>query len=313
MTVNSKRLGLIAAGLVCCTSFAAVAQTQPWPPLQPIPSGRAIDLGGRGFAAPETTSQETPKDESEGLKFSAKAGAASDYVYRGTTLSARQPAVGAAIEATFSHFYAWTTAATVRLPTRPDMELAFGGGLRRSIGNIDFDLGASYFVYPGAMPGAASIDYWEGALRSEVKLTDSLRWAGGFAYSPNVSNTGAWSWYVASGLGYELPERLLPADLAVSLTAAAGYSWFGDQSAALGGFALPAYLNWHAGVTFTYKSLNLDLRYHDTNLSKENCFVFTGDPEARLGGQRDAITNPAGLMSNWCSAAFVVKAWVALN
>jgi uncharacterized protein (TIGR02001 family) len=313
MTVNNKRLGLIPASLVCCTSVAAVAQVQSFPQPQPVPFAKTIDLGGRGFAAPETTSQETPKEESEGLKFSAKAGAASDYVYRGTTLSARQPAIGAAIEATFSQFYAWTTAATVRLPTQPDLELAFGGGLRRSIGNIDFDLGASYFAYPGAMPGAASIDSWETALRSETKLTESLRWAGGFAYSPNVSNTGAWSWYAASGLGYELPARLLPPDLGASFTAAAGYSWFGHQSAALGGFPLPDYLNWHAGVTFTYKSLNLDLRYYDTNLSKENCFVFTGDPDARPGGQRDAITNPTGLMSNWCSAAFVMKAWIALN
>jgi hypothetical protein len=31
-------------------------------------------------------------------------------------------------------------------------------------------------------------------------------------------------------------------------------------------------------LTFTYKAFNLDLRYYDTNLSKENCFVYTGDP-----------------------------------
>ena len=37
-------------------------------------------------------------------------------------------------------------------------------------------------------------------------------------------------------------------------------------------------------MTFTYKIFNLDLRYYDTNLSKENCFVLTGDPNARPGG-----------------------------
>ena len=50
---------------------------------------------------------------------------------------------------------------------------------------------------------------------------------------------------------------------------------------ALGGFPLPAYLNWQAGVTFIAQIFNLDLRYYDTNLSKENCYVFTGDPNAR--------------------------------
>jgi hypothetical protein len=97
----------------------------------------------------------------------------------------------------------------------------------------------------------------------------------------------------------------------VSFTTAAGYSWFGNQAPQLGGFALPAYLNWQAGVTFTYKVFNLDLRYYDTNLSKENCFVLTGDPNARPGGRIDLITNPAGLISNWCGATIVAKAWFA--
>jgi len=310
--VSNNRRGLVGIAAVCCLHLAASAQAQTLPPVQPAAPSKAIGLGDRGFAPSETTSQET-KGESEGLKFSAKAGVASDYVYRGTTLSDHKPAAGAAVEATFSHLYAWMTAASVKLPTQPDLEIALGGGIRQSIGNFDFDLGASYFAYPGAMPGASSIDYWEAALRSETKLTESLRWAGGFAYSPNVSNTGAWSWYAASGLGYDVPAHLLPRDLGVAFTAAAGYSWFGDQSIALGGFPLPAYLNWHAGMTFTYRSLNLDLRYYDTNLSKEDCFVFTGDPGAQLGGHRDPITNPTGLVSNWCSAALVVKAWYALN
>jgi uncharacterized protein (TIGR02001 family) len=313
LPVRNKRRGLIRIIVVCGTNLAALAQAQTVPPVAPVASNKAISLGDRGFAPSETTSQEASKGESEGLKWSAKAGAASDYVYRGVTLSDHKPAIGAAVEATFSNFYAWMTAASVKLPTEPDLELAFGGGIRRSIGNFDLDLGASYFSYPGAMTGAPSIDYWETAFRSETKLTEQLRWAGGFAYSPNVSNTGAWSGYAASGLGYDVPSHLLPPDLGVSFTAAAGYSWFGDQSAALGGFPLPNYLNWHAGVTFTYKSLNLDLRYYDTNLSKENCFVFTGDPGAQLGGHRDPITNPTGLMSNWCSATVVVKAWFALN
>jgi hypothetical protein len=43
---------------------------------------------------------------------------------------------------------------------------------------------------------------------------------------------------------------------------------------------LPAYLNWNAGVSSTRKIFHLDLRYYDTNLSKEDCFVLTGDPNA---------------------------------
>ena len=135
----------------------------------------------------------------------------------------------------------------------------------------------------------------------------------GYAYSPDVSNTGAWSQYAAAGIGYDVPGRSLPQNLAVSFTAATGYSWFGNQAAQLGGFPLPAYLNWQAGVTFTHKAFNLDLRYYDTNLSKENCFVFTGDPNARPGGRVNLVTNPDGLVSNWCGATFVAKVWFAFN
>jgi uncharacterized protein (TIGR02001 family) len=275
-------------------------------------ASKAINLGGRGWAVPEAT---TPAKETETLQFSAKAGLASDYIYRGTTLSDRQPAVGAGIEATFRWFYAGATVASVKLPTQPDAEITMATGVRPKLGNIEFDFGATYFLYPGETLGGPTngIEYWEAAARAGTSIGESIRIAVGYAYSPDVSNTGAWSQYAAVGLGYEVPSRLLPQDVGVSFTVASGYSWFGTQSPALGGFALPSYLNWQAGVTFTRKFVNLDLRYYDTNLSKENCYVFTGDPNARPGGRVDPITNPGGLVSRWCGAAFVAKLSFAWN
>jgi uncharacterized protein (TIGR02001 family) len=275
------------------------------------PGGGAIGLGGRGWSATETN-RPTPANE---LDFSARAGVASDYIYRGTTLSDHGPAAGAAFEARFGQLYAGATVASVKLPTEPAAELTVAGGFRPKIGNIDFDLGVTYFGYPGEkLPGeTGGINYWETVIRGDTSISESIRIAAGYAYSPDVSNTGAWSQYVAAGIGFDLPSRLLPRDLGVSFTTAAGYSWFGNQSPPLGGFPLPAYLNWQAGVTFTHKIFNLDLRYYGTNLSKENCFVFTGDPNARPGGRVDLVTNPEGLVSNWCGATFVAKAWFALN
>jgi uncharacterized protein (TIGR02001 family) len=274
-----------------------------------VSPGAAIGLGNRGWSAADTNHATSANE----LEFSARAGFASDYIYRGTTLSAHGPAAGAAIEATFGPLYAGTTVATVKLPTQPFAEFTMAGGVRPKIANIDFDLGVTYFAYPGeTLPGVTNgINYWEAVIRGDRKIGESIRIASGYAYSPNVSNTGAWSQYVAAGLGFDVPTRLLPQNLGVSFTTAAGYSWFGNQAPQLGGFPLPAYLNWQAGVTFTHKVFNLDLRYYDTNLSKENCFVFTGDPSARLGGRVDPITNPAGLVSNWCGATFVAKAWFA--
>ena len=275
--------------------------------------GGAIGLGNRGWSATESKGAAPVSEAASGLEVSTRAGFASDYVYRGTTLSAREPAAGAAFEARFSSVYAGATMATVNLPTQPVAEFTMSGGIRPKIANINFDLGVTYFAYPGErLPGVTNgIDYWEAAIRGDKSIGESFRIAAGYAYSPNVSNTGAWSQYAAAGLGYDVPTRLLPKNLTVKFTTAAGYSWFGNQVPQLGGFPLPAYLNWNAGVTFTYKAFNFDLRYYDTNLSKENCFVYTGDPGARPGGRVDPITNPAGLVSNWCSATVVAKAWVA--
>jgi len=293
-------VGLWLASMTGGSVFAQTLEVSP---------GGAIGLGNRGWSAAETNHATTANE----LEFSARAGVASDYIYRGTTLSAHGPAAGAAVEATFGPLYAGTTVATVNLPTEPAAELTAAGGIRPKIANIDFDLGVTYFGYPGErLPGEThGINYWEAVIRGDRRIGESIRIASGYAYSPNVSNTGAWSQYVAAGLGFDVPTRQLPQNLGVSFTTAVGYSWFGNQAPQLGGFPLPAYLNWQAGVTFTYKVINLDLRYYDTNLSKENCFVFTGDPNARPGGRIDFITNPAGLVSNWCGATFVAKAWFA--
>ena len=278
----------------------------------------AIGLG-RGWSPPAEAKPTESKDgASQTLGWSAYAGFVSDYIYRGTTLSDRKPAAGAGFEATFAKLYAGVAVATVQLPTEPFAEITFNGGIRQTLGNVNFDFGVSYFAYPSERKPAPTggINYWEAEARADTKIGESVRVAGGFAYSPNVSNTGAWGWYAASGIGYEVPQRLLPKeakDVTVAFTGGAGYWWFGNQSAAFGGFPLPAYLNWQAGVTFTRGMFNLDLRYYDTNLSKENCYVFTGDPGAQPGGQVNPVTNPEGLMSRWCSAAFVAKVWLALN
>lgn len=273
-------------------------------------SRRGITQGAQARTAPSQDGKENP------LEFNFGAGVATDYIYRGTTLSARQPVFGAAAEVALHQFYAGIAVTRVKLPSEPVAEVTLNAGVRPKIGNIDFDIAWSYFRYPGERPPVgvlAGIDYWQIAGRADTKLSEVLRVAAGYAYSPNYSNTGGWGQYAAAGLGIDLPRNLLPANLTASLTGGAGYSWFGNQKADLGGFPLPAYVNWQAGVTFTRDKLNLDLRYYDTNLSKENCFVLTGDLNASPGGSIDPVRNPEGLTSRWCSATFVAKFWFALN
>jgi uncharacterized protein (TIGR02001 family) len=312
--------GLGARAYPSTVVIAAIAElwlvTAPGPLRAEPPDNDAagsIVLGSRAGLAPGLPVAPTSDHAADSIEFNARAGFTTDYIYRGVTLSDRKPALGAGLEATIGSFYAGTTVTSVKLPSQPAAEVTVSTGLRPKLGNIDWDFGWTYFLYPGEIPATPGIDYWEVGTRADTKLTESVRAAAGYAYSPNFSNTGAWSQYVATGLGIELPRNVMPQNISASITGGAGYYWFGNQSAEFGGFALPAYFNWNAGVTLTRNVFNLDLRYYDTNLSKENCFVFTGDPHATPGGPINPVTNPEGLMSRWCGATFVARFWFELN
>ncbi len=71
----------------------------------------------------------------------------------------------------FGPVYAGTIVATVKLPTQPAAEFTVAGGIRPKIANIDFDLGMTYFAYPGErLPGETGINYWEAAIRDSQAL-----------------------------------------------------------------------------------------------------------------------------------------------
>jgi hypothetical protein len=85
-----------------------------------------------------------------------------------------------AIETTYNVLYAGMTAASVKLPTQPAAEISIGGGARPALGPVEFDLGVTYFLYPGEAPAAESngINYWEAATRPDQGQRDGLdcRW-----------------------------------------------------------------------------------------------------------------------------------------
>src|ERR1700692_2415351 len=85
----------------------------------------SIALGARGgFSADTRTLPTQPQDRPENaFEYTMGAGMASDYIYRGVTLSDHQPAVGAAFEARFGNFYGGSTITSVKLPTDPVAEL----------------------------------------------------------------------------------------------------------------------------------------------------------------------------------------------
>ncbi|HEY2134368.1 MAG TPA: TorF family putative porin [Xanthobacteraceae bacterium] len=255
--------------------------------------------------APNST---VTKAEANALVFEVNAFLTSDYIYRGVSLSARRPSVGTLIETSWHDFYVSTNVQSVNLPTNPAAEFTFEGGYRPTIADFNFDFGASYFYYPGEMPtdAATKTNYWEYSLDVDRDVTKHLNLSGKLAYAPDVSGTGAWGAYSEIGFELDLPELAFLRGVTWKLMADVGYSRFGNTSPAQGGFPLPAYTNWHTGLVFTLQdNVSLDLSYYDTSLSREDCFVFTGDPMATPGGTVNLVSNPDGLRSRLCGATFV--------
>ena len=231
-----------------------------------------------------------------------------DYLYRGLSYSAHQPSVGTYVDAQYGWFYAYTNFNSVKFSTSPAVEVTVSTGIRPTLGPFDFDIGAAYYYYPGEI-GPDLSNYWEAHATVSHKLTEKLTLGATLAYAPDVWQSGAWGTYAAGAISLDLPTELLPTGVGWTLSGDLGRSVFGRTSSAGGvsaggaGLPLPAYTNWRAGLTFSYNVLKLGLNYTDTTLSKEKCYVMTGDLGALAGGVSTA-DNPTGLRSALCGATF---------
>ncbi len=261
----------------------------------------------------------------------------SDYNFRGISQTARGPGATAYIEGRYKpvkdvEFYAGSQAWTVKLLTDPTAEVDLYGGVRLTWDKWTLDIGAMYYWYPlerqvdGGIAGCiscyavpngsvslANTDFLEFYGKLTYTFNDNLAVTGAVYYTDNWLNSGAsgtywsgivkytgtaapsgWNWYVSGEIAY----------YSLGTTKFDPIAFPGPGQT---GFDLPSYATWNAGIGFTYKAMTLDLRYYDTNLTKEECYVLTADPGGTFGGNPIPTTNVFGTQSKWCSAAFVGK------
>jgi hypothetical protein len=111
--------------------------------------------------------------------------------------------------------------------------------------------------------------------------------------------------------------KLASGDITWKLVSEVGHQSFGWTTL---GAKLPDYSHWRLGALFARGDWNLEVNYQDTNLSKQDCFVLTGDtssgavPEpggstvvTRIGRFefRRFVQNSEGLRSDLCGRAVV--------
>jgi uncharacterized protein (TIGR02001 family) len=238
----------------------------------------------------------------------------SDYNFRGISQSARGPAINVYGEARYGWLYAGAAFWTTKLPNRPLGEVDLYAGIRPVVGDATFDLGVMYYVYPNETqfiattpPAPVGFAGTYTANRSNFvefygkvgyDITPQLNVGAALYYAPNWLGTGAYGTYGEVNAKYKLPN-----DFAIS--GALGHYWLGTTYGYLGGANLQDYLYWNAGVSWTYKdAVTLDLRYHGTNLTSQQCFTTTGD-------YRGVFTGSG--RSNWCGHSVVATLSVDLQ
>jgi uncharacterized protein (TIGR02001 family) len=231
----------------------------------------------------------------------------SDYIFRGISQSNRNPSPQGYFELQFMDnlFYAGLAAYKVDLATRPSMEQDWTIGIRPKFGPLQFDFGLIYYNYPSERrlvdPFTATI--WTPANTDMLEVAGKVSWTyqEALTLGANVFHTQNWLGTRAPGTygsltaKYAFPETLFGV-AGIAASGELGRYWLGTTSATLGSVRLPDYTYWNAGLSYTWKALTFDLRYHDTDLSKRNCFVLTSDPQGIFTGSN---------RSRWCGSAIV--------
>ncbi len=269
-----------------------------------------------------------------------------DYVFRGISQSARHPSVAAYFEPRYNinsdwQLYAGISGESIKFANNAAAEIDFYGGVRPTFGPLALDFGFWEYYYPGGKcwgPGPLQFDpnctappwasgnvakkdasFYELYAKATYTIGD---WALGptFYYTPNYANLGADGEYLSGIIKYTAPASmaLWNGQIGWYVSGEFGHQWLGTSDAFYGvvgapapaayafGIPEPSYNTWNVGLGFTWKVFTLDLRYSDTDLSKEKCSAFTSDPGATLGGTPITI-NPAGSQSGWCGAQFTAK------
>ena len=230
--------------------------------------------------------------------FAIGATLTSDYIFRGVTQSNHKPSVWGRAEIRYNidstwQLYAGAAGASIKLSPwvpSPSMELDGMAGVRATFGNLGVDVGAIVYGYPNT-PGVfyadgRTITWWEGYAKPTYTFNDMFTIGANLNVTPSFLNMGANGTYLSATAKITLPQN-------IALSGEFGRQWLGTTDAVLGAVNLPDYNYWNVGASYAYKFATLDLRYHGSDLNKNECASIAGP------------TVPGGLTSRYCGHRFV--------
>lgn len=190
---------------------------------------------------------------------------ASEYTFRGIAYSNEEPAYQGSLQYNHdSNFYIGVWASTVDLGTRRDevsSEVDFYAGMLFDLGaGVTWDLGATYYFYPGSSDIRNSYNFYEyrTSLQKDFEVFDAKA---GVHYAPNFFGDSGNSVYSFIDTDIPIYDELY------------GELHYGYQTIAReqANFGYPNYGEWSAGLGYDVYGFNLKAFYHDTDLDENTC------------------------------------------
>ena len=209
--------------------------------------------------------KDEPVEDRWKREFSANVALTTDYVFRGYTQSAENPAIQGGFDASVGPFYAGVWASSIDFGTTTnvntgaavtvaEVEIDYYLGVKHKLTDwLEGDLGVIYYTYPGAYDKTAELDYVEikGALT--FALSDKISLGTTVYYSPEYTGKTGEIWVSENSLEISLPYNF-------SASGTVGYLEYVDDN--LGA----DYWYWNVGLSKTFmEKFTLDVRYWDTD------------------------------------------------
>jgi uncharacterized protein (TIGR02001 family) len=210
-------------------------------------------------------------DDGRKLSWSINVGGTSDYVFRGISQSAEDPAFQAGVDVSYGIFYigAWGSTIDFGDPPSVNAEVDLYAGIKPVWGRLNFDFGVIYYAYPNASDHGAELDYVELKAGVSTELLPKLTAGVTGFYSPEYTGKQGDVWTVEGTAAYELPRIAL---FTPSISGTIGYQKGDAGEGFITANGSDDYLYWNAGLSLAVDKLTLDLRYWDTNIDNAGHF-----------------------------------------
>lgn len=230
-----------------------------------------LAAAGLAFSSPVLAQEEESTDG--GLTFSANATLATDYRFRGVSLSGGDPAIQGGFDiAHDSGFYVGTWGSSIDdggSGAYGDLELDLYGGWSGNLAEgVTLDVGLLYYLYPTEDLGLDT-DYWEPYASLTFGLGPAEATIGANYAWEQDSLGGEDNLYLHTELGAGIPNT------PISLSAHLGYTDGVLAPPFLAGSVDDSGLDWSLGATYAYKAFEFGVTY--TGVEGPSVDSFTDD------------------------------------